>query len=61
MARPLTQLVDAAPDGDAWLHEIKIDGYRTAARIEHGQVAMFTRAGNDWTARFKPIAAVWRL
>ena len=24
----LTQLVDAAPDGDQWLHEIKYDGYR---------------------------------
>ncbi len=23
----LTQLVDAAPDGDQWLHEIKYDGY----------------------------------
>jgi ATP-dependent DNA ligase len=32
-----TRLVDAAPGGDAWLHEIKFDGYRsirtsTAAR-----------------------------
>jgi ATP-dependent DNA ligase len=26
-------LVDKAPAGDAWLHEIKLDGYRTAARI----------------------------
>jgi bifunctional non-homologous end joining protein LigD len=40
------------------VHEIKLDGYRTAARIERGQVAMFTRAGNDWTARFRPIAAI---
>ena len=24
----LTQLVDAAPEGDQWLHEIKYDGYR---------------------------------
>ena len=27
----LTQLVDAAPEGDQWLHEIKFDGYRMAA------------------------------
>jgi bifunctional non-homologous end joining protein LigD len=23
----LTELVDTAPDGDQWLHEIKYDGY----------------------------------
>ena len=27
----LTQLVDAAPEGDQWLHEIKFDGYRMQA------------------------------
>jgi bifunctional non-homologous end joining protein LigD len=26
----LTRLVDAAPEGDQWLHEIKFDGYRMA-------------------------------
>jgi bifunctional non-homologous end joining protein LigD len=30
----LTQLVDAAPDGDQWLHEIKLDGYRMHARLD---------------------------
>jgi len=49
-------LVDKPPAGDAWLHEIKLDGYRTAARIESGQVQMLTRKGLDWTARFGPIA-----
>jgi len=32
VAPQLTQLVDAAPDGDGWLHEIKYDGYRMHAR-----------------------------
>jgi bifunctional non-homologous end joining protein LigD len=54
----LALLTTRAPNGDAWLHEAKIDGYRIAARIERGKVAMFTRAGNDWTARFRPIAAI---
>jgi bifunctional non-homologous end joining protein LigD len=49
--------VDNAPEGDAWLHEIKLDGYRTAARIEGGKVRLLTRTGLDWTARFRPIAA----
>jgi bifunctional non-homologous end joining protein LigD len=52
----LATLVDKAPTGDAWLHEIKLDGYRTAARIESGTVRMLTRKGLDWTARFGPIA-----
>jgi bifunctional non-homologous end joining protein LigD len=30
----LTQLVEAAPDGDEWLHEIKFDGYRMHARLD---------------------------
>src|SRR6266481_4183442 len=52
----LATLVDKAPTGDRWLHEIKFDGYRTAARIESGRVQMFTRKGLDWTERFRPIA-----
>ena len=54
----LAQLVDRAPEGDAWLHEIKVDGYRVAARIERGRVWMLTRHGNDWTSRFRPIVAI---
>jgi ATP-dependent DNA ligase len=27
----LTELVDQAPDGPDWLHEIKFDGYRVIA------------------------------
>jgi bifunctional non-homologous end joining protein LigD len=48
--------VDNAPEGEGWLHEIKLDGYRTAARIEGGKVRLLTRTGLDWTARFRPIA-----
>jgi bifunctional non-homologous end joining protein LigD len=33
----LTQLVDAAPEGDQWLHEIKYDGYRMHARLDRGR------------------------
>jgi bifunctional non-homologous end joining protein LigD len=29
----LTRLVDEAPNGEGWLHEIKYDGYRMHARI----------------------------
>ena len=52
----LTQLVDAAPDGDQWLHEIKYDGYRMHARLERGAVKLLTRTGLDWTHKYPAIA-----
>ena len=33
----LTRLVDEAPTGNEWLHEIKYDGYRMHARIDGDQ------------------------
>src|SRR5947209_4093221 len=53
----LTQLVDAAPDGGDWLHEIKFDGYRMHARLDRGAVKLLTRTGLDWTHKYPPIAA----
>jgi bifunctional non-homologous end joining protein LigD len=52
----LATLVEAAPQGDDWLHEIKLDGYRVLCRIAHGRARLFTRRGNDWTSTFTPIA-----
>jgi len=56
----LATLVDSAPAGDDWSYEIKFDGYRVLARIDrasqrgskHATTQIFTRAGNDWTAKF---------
>ena len=53
----LATLYGTAPSGDAWLHEIKYDGYRMEARLDHGKVRLLTRKEQDWTHRFKPIAA----
>jgi hypothetical protein len=52
----LTQLVQAAPSGPQWLHEIKLDGFRMAARIERGRATLLTRTGLDWSAKY-PIFA----
>jgi bifunctional non-homologous end joining protein LigD len=52
----LALLVDEAPGGDDWLHEIKFDGYRALCRIDRGRARLFTRRGNDWTGVFAPIA-----
>ena len=56
VAPQLATLVDAAPKGAKWLHEIKFDGYRIEARIDGGKVRLLTRSGLDWTAKFKPVA-----
>jgi bifunctional non-homologous end joining protein LigD len=51
----LATLVDAAPAGADWSYEIKFDGYRVLIRIDRQDkqpVRIFTRAGNDWTAKF---------
>jgi len=47
----LATLVSAPPTGAGWAYEIKLDGYRILARIEAGTVRLFTRNGNDWTAK----------
>ncbi|MNJ29398.1 putative DNA ligase-like protein [compost metagenome] len=46
----LATLVESPPKGD-WRYEVKFDGYRILARIEDGEVRLFTRNGHDWTAR----------
>ena len=40
------------PSGDAWLHEIKHDGFRVIARKDDGRVRLYSRPGNDLTDRF---------
>jgi bifunctional non-homologous end joining protein LigD len=48
---------DSPPHGNAWLYELKFDGYRVLTRIDRHasgkqDVRIFTRTGNDWTAKF---------
>ncbi len=52
----LATLVDRAPRGDNWIHEIKFDGYRIQARLQGGEARLLTRKGLDWTDRFPTIA-----
>src|ERR1700758_786124 len=48
----LTQPVEKPPSGPQWVHEIKLDGFRMAARIDNGRVQLLTRTGLDWTERY---------
>jgi bifunctional non-homologous end joining protein LigD len=52
----LATLVDAAPPGDDWLHEIKFDGYRMLCRLDKGKARFISRNGRDWTERFPELA-----
>ena len=52
VAPQLCTLVDAPPEGDAWVHEIKYDGYRLLAALGAGRAVLYTRKGNDWTSKF---------
>ena len=60
----LATQVAAPPDGrltgDAWLHEIKFDGYRTMAHIADGSVRLTTRGGLDWTKRYGDLPEAFR-
>jgi DNA ligase D-like protein (predicted ligase) len=56
----LTLAVEEPPEGDAWCHEIKYDGYRIQARIADNEVQLLTRTGLDWTHRYEGIAAACR-
>jgi DNA ligase D-like protein (predicted ligase) len=52
----LSQLAKMPPAGDRWAHEIKYDGYRIHARLDHGKVKLLTRTGLDWTDRYETTA-----
>ena len=56
----LATLVAAPPEGSEWIHETKYDGYRIGCAVEGGRVALWSRRGKDWTARFPEVAAAAR-
>jgi len=56
------------PVSGDWSYEIKFDGCRMMARIDRGDVRLFTRRGNDWTNRLPalrdavaalPVSSAW--
>jgi bifunctional non-homologous end joining protein LigD len=58
----LTTAISKVPSGERWIHEVKFDGYRAQMHVVNEAVRIFTRRGNDWTNRFKKIAAdAWHL
>jgi DNA ligase D-like protein (predicted ligase) len=53
----LSQPVEKPPSGSQWVHEIKLDGFRMAARIDNGRVQLLTRTGLDWTNKYPSVIA----
>jgi bifunctional non-homologous end joining protein LigD len=54
----LATLVKEPPANDAWLHEIKFDGYRMFCCFQKGKVRFISRSGQDWTLRMGSLADV---
>ena len=55
----LALMAKSAPNGEDWVHELKLDGYRIQARLEPGArtpVQLLTRRSLDWTYRLRPVA-----
>lgn len=51
------RLVQAAPAGNGWLHEVKFDGYRTQLHVEAGTARAFSSSGANWTSKYPQIVA----
>jgi bifunctional non-homologous end joining protein LigD len=52
----LAQLSQNVPAGASWIFEPKLDGYRILAVKRRERIALFSRAGQDWTYRFTEVA-----
>jgi DNA ligase D-like protein (predicted ligase) len=47
---------DKLPEGDDWLYEIKLDGYRALAIKSGGKLQLRSRNDNDFSSRYSEIA-----
>jgi bifunctional non-homologous end joining protein LigD len=56
VAPQLATLVKDPPRGEAWLHELKFDGYRMFCHLASGKVRFWSRNQKDWSSRFPGIA-----
>ncbi|MER8456281.1 hypothetical protein NKJ70_19845 [Mesorhizobium sp. M0092] len=55
------KLVAKPPEGEHWIHEIKLDGYRAHVVINSPQdIRVFTKSGADWTRKFTGIVEAAR-
>jgi hypothetical protein len=50
------EAVRELPDGGAWTYKAKLDDYRCLAAKRTGGVVLWSRRGNEFTARFPEIS-----
>jgi ATP-dependent DNA ligase len=50
---------ESVPTGDAWQHEVKLDGYRFQMVKQGRGVRLYSRNGKDWTDRMPGLAAAF--
>jgi bifunctional non-homologous end joining protein LigD len=56
------RLVETLPEGDEWLYEVKLDGYRALAVKDGGTVRLLSRRNKDLTADYPGVrSAVARI
>jgi bifunctional non-homologous end joining protein LigD len=51
---------DKLPEGAAWVHEVKLDGYRAIAGRSGDGILFGSRRDNDFTRKFPSIAKAFR-
>ena len=51
------KVVDALPEGEQWIYEVKFDGYRALLLKDGGHVQIRSRNDNSLTATYPSIAA----
>jgi bifunctional non-homologous end joining protein LigD len=56
-APQLARLRETPPQGDAWLHEVKWDGYRILAGVAKGKAMLWSRNALPWNDRLPEIVA----
>jgi bifunctional non-homologous end joining protein LigD len=54
--RPCIPIRATNPPIGEWLHEPKLDGYRTQIVKDGRQVRLYSRRGNEWTERLATLA-----
>ncbi|MGZ3691950.1 MAG: non-homologous end-joining DNA ligase, partial [Pseudobdellovibrio sp.] len=52
----LATLTSRVPPGAEWIHEIKLDGYRTLTYLKGPSVQLKTRNGLDWSKKYSLLA-----
>ncbi|TIP22317.1 MAG: ATP-dependent DNA ligase, partial [Mesorhizobium sp.] len=54
------KLVPEPPGGEDWIHEVKLDGYRSQIVINGDDVRIYTRTGIDWSSKFRDLVEAAR-